>query len=70
MARARNPGALKINADPVLRARASAAASNGMRRWWASRKLPPMTASQRYKYRLIRERAGRVEALRQVVGSP
>jgi hypothetical protein len=41
-----------------------------MRRWWASRKLPPMTASQRYKYRLIRERAGRVEALRQVVGSP
>lgn len=70
MARAHHPSVLKINADPVLRARASAAASKAMRRWWQNRKLPPMTPHQRYLYRIIREVAGREAALRQLAGSP
>lgn len=35
-----------------------------------TRDLPPMTPTQYYKYRHIREVAGRDEALRLVVGSP
>lgn len=58
----------KLNGDPVMRARISAANSAGMKRWWANKKLPPMTPQQRWKYRTIREAFGRDEALRQVVG--
>lgn len=66
--RPRNPHAVKINADPAMRARVEAAASEAMKRYWAKRKLPPMTAQQRWKYRTIREACGRDEALRQVIG--
>lgn len=57
------------NDDPAVRARATAAARAGMKRWWADRKLPPMTPSQQYQYRHVRELRGREEALRQVVES-
>ena len=59
----------RLNADPVMRARISAGASAGMKRWWDGRRLPPMTPAQRWKYRTIREALGRDEALRQVLGS-
>jgi len=70
MARAHHPGCWKINADPALRARATVAAAEAMRRWWRDRKLPPMSPHQRYLYRKIREAQGREAALRQVAGSP
>lgn len=66
----RNLCPAKINATPALRAKATEAAREGMKRWWDGRRLPPMTPTQRYKYRHIREVAGREEALRLVVGSP
>ncbi len=57
----------RLNRDPETRAKITAASSEGMKRWWASRKLPPMTPSQRWKYRTIRELHGRAVALEQVL---
>lgn len=53
----------RLNADPAFRARVRAAASDGMKRWWASRKLPKMTQQQKWKYRILRESQGREAAL-------
>jgi hypothetical protein len=57
----------RMNADPVMRARISAACREGMRRWWDGRRLPPMTPQQRWKYRVLREAVGREAALRMVL---
>lgn len=52
-----------LNATPAQRERMSI----GMKQWWADRKLPEMTPQQRWKYRTIREVAGKTEALRRVL---
>lgn len=57
----------RLNADPAFRARINAAAAEGMRRWWADRKLPEMTQQQRWKYRVLREQFGRDVALATVL---
>ena len=60
----------RLNADAAFRERVRRAASEGMRRWWADRKLPAEVARHRWKYRLLRERVGREEALRILLSSP
>lgn len=59
----------RMNADPKMRARISEACSEGMKRWWESRRLPAMTPHQRWKYRQIREALGREAALKVVLSS-
>jgi hypothetical protein len=57
----------RMNADPAMRALITEACRAGMKRWWASRKLPPMTPQQRWKYRVIRQALGREAALKAVL---
>lgn len=59
-----------LNANPAFRDRVRRASSEGMTRWWAARKLPAEVAQQRWKYRLLRERFGREEALRILLNPP
>ena len=58
----RRPHLQTLNADAAHQA----AAHEGLRRYWSTRKRPPMTAQQLWKYRLLYPVVGRDEALRQL----